>query len=169
MLYTLCIIIAQIQILHYYIVYIMYHCITDALFFISSILPYNKISRKKSVQFDADEEVQMDSFIFTLRLKLLSQPRLHHFLLVIWKLLRNRFPDFLSTQAQRLLNDYAKPFLDISTQPSLPLSTQDQTCIKSYGSLDFLSQTSCTQVFLLIKSLYVFYSCLGFCFSEDLN
>lgn len=100
MLYTLCIIIAQIQILHYYIVYIMYHCITDALFFISSILPYNKISRKKSVQFDADEEVQMDSFIFTLRLKLLSQPRLHHFLLVIWKLLRNRFPDFLSTQAQ---------------------------------------------------------------------
>ena len=34
-------------------------------------------------------------FLFMQSLKLLSQPPLHHFLLVIWKLPRNRFPDFL--------------------------------------------------------------------------
>lgn len=56
-------------------------------------------SPEKSVQFDTDEEMQMDLLIFMPGLKLSSEPRLHHFFLVIWKLPGNRFPDFLSIDA----------------------------------------------------------------------
>lgn len=83
-----------IQLLYYYAVYIMCHYSIDVLFFIFNILSYNTISRN-SVDFEADEEMQMNLLIFMHSLKLLSQPPLHHFLLVIWKLPRNRFADFL--------------------------------------------------------------------------
>ena len=72
------------------------------------------------------------------------------------------------TLARRFPNGFAVYFSDTATQLSLPLSViQDWTCIRFDGSVNFLSRISFTEVLPPTKSLHV-YSCLGFCFSENL-
>ena len=72
------------------------------------------------------------------------------------------------TLARRFPNGFAVYFSDTATQLSLPLSfIQDWTCSRFDGSVNFLSRISFTEVLPPTKSLHV-YSCLGFCFSENL-
>lgn len=83
-----------IQILYYDTVYIMHHYSTDVLFLFPAYYSITKSLEKNLYNLTHMRKCR-NLLLFMQSLKLLSQSPLHHFLLVIWKLPRNRFPDFL--------------------------------------------------------------------------
>ena len=80
--------------MYYDTVYIVYHYSTDVLFLFPAYYSITK-SVEKNLYHLTHMRKCRNLLLFMQSLKLLSQPPLHHFLLVIWKLPRNRFPDFL--------------------------------------------------------------------------
>ena len=72
----------------------MYHYSTDVLFLFPAYYSITKSLEKNLYNLTHMRKCR-NLLLFMQSLKLLSQPPLHHFLLVIWKLPRNRFPDFL--------------------------------------------------------------------------